>query len=133
MKKKGFSLIELLVVIAIIAILTTIVIASLSGARQKSRDTKRISDIAQLQLSLASYQQINGGYPSLLTQLAPSYIAQIPIDPSSGLSYGYATTTLGTYCLGANLEATGTAPVLTNGCTVSCDTTGTSCNYTVSR
>src|SRR4030066_73924 len=51
-KNKGFTLIELLVVIAIIGILSSVVLASLSTAREKSRDAKRISDIGQIQLGI---------------------------------------------------------------------------------
>ena len=63
-KNKGFTLIELLVVIAIIGILSSVVLASLSTARQKSRDAKRISDIGQVQLALELYFDRSQSYPS---------------------------------------------------------------------
>ena len=62
--KKGFTLIELLVVIAIIGILSSVVLASLSTARQKSRDAKRISDLGQVQLALELYFDKVQSYPS---------------------------------------------------------------------
>ena len=62
--QKGFTLIELLVVIAIIGILSSVVLASLSTAREKSRDAKRISDIGQIQLALELYFDANQSYPS---------------------------------------------------------------------
>lgn len=46
--QKGFTLIELLVVVAIIGILATLGTVSLSGARAKARDAKRLSDVKQL-------------------------------------------------------------------------------------
>jgi len=52
LKSSGFTLVELLVVIAIIAILTGIITSNFTQAKAKSRDAKRISDIAQLQLAL---------------------------------------------------------------------------------
>jgi prepilin-type N-terminal cleavage/methylation domain-containing protein len=62
--KKGFTLIELLVVIAIIGILSSVVLASLSTARQKSRDAKRISDIGQVRLALELFFDRIQSYPS---------------------------------------------------------------------
>ncbi len=109
---KGFTLIELLVVIAIIGILSSVVLASLNSARQKSRDAKRVSDLKQLQLALELYYDSNGGYPSAIstaTVVTPGYIAAIPTDPSTNVAYSYAA--LGTGCtsyhLGSTLENTG--------------------------
>jgi len=63
-KQKGFTLIELLVVVAITGLLATIVLVSLNTAREKARDTKRKSDIHQLQTVLQLYYDDNNAYPS---------------------------------------------------------------------
>lgn len=62
-KRSGFTLIELLVVIAIIGILSSVVLASLSSARKKSRDARRIADARQIQLALEMYLDRFGVYP----------------------------------------------------------------------
>ncbi len=61
--KRGFTLIELLVVIAIIGLLSSIVFASLNTARLKARDTRRMSDLHQIQLALNLYYSDKGHYP----------------------------------------------------------------------
>lgn len=62
--KKGFTLIELLVVIAIIGLLSTLAVVALNSARQKSRDSKRVADIKQIQTALELYfADSTDGYP----------------------------------------------------------------------
>lgn len=63
-KERGFTLIELLVVIAIIGILSSVVLASLSTARAKSRDAKRVAEIGQIGKALELYYDANQTYPS---------------------------------------------------------------------
>ena len=130
-QNRGFTLIELLVVIAIIGILSSVVLASLNSAREKSRDAKRISDIKQLQLALELYFDSNSGYPSALTTanlVTPGYIAALPVDPSSGSAYSYAALNAGctSYHLGATLEDSGHT-VLGSDIDASAGTAGTSC------
>jgi prepilin-type N-terminal cleavage/methylation domain-containing protein len=62
-KNKGFTLIELLVVIAIIGLLSSIVLASLKGARDKSRSTAFKAAINQVVNGLELYKNDNGIYP----------------------------------------------------------------------
>ena len=119
----GFTLIELLVVIAIIGVLSSIVLASLNNARQKSRDVRRISDLKQIQLALELYFDANNKYPQAsatcdastdygLQALKGTQIPQVPHDPSSNTTcYMYATLTSEStsptkYHLGARLEDT---------------------------
>lgn len=98
--KKGFTLIELLVVIAIVSLLSSVVLSSLNSAREKSRDARRYSDLAQIRSALELYRNDNGAYPvtanwrgecssfggytadSVIPGLVPTYIKELPSDPS---------------------------------------------------
>lgn len=127
----GFSLIELLVVIAIIGILSSIVMASLSSARLRSRDSRRLADMKQVQIGLELYYDEKGYYPgcpaasdyagcfndAMATLKASGYLPSIPSDPLSTTpdtyAYVYAPLTGGStskcksYHLGATLEDAG--------------------------
>lgn len=61
--RNGFTLIEILIVIAIIGILSSVILASLSIARKKARDTKRLLDMKQIKLALELYLDSNNQYP----------------------------------------------------------------------
>ena len=110
----GFTLIELLVVIAIIGMLSAVVIASVSGARAKGFDARRLTDIKQLQLALDLYNETNGHYPPSLLDASfvdSGYIPKIPKDPTTNLNYNYAGLVgtagpgvCGAYHLGATFQ-----------------------------
>ena len=70
---RGFTLIELLVVIAIISLLSSIVFASLSQARAKARDSKRIQDLKQVQIALELYRSNTGLYPDFVEPTNPGF------------------------------------------------------------
>ncbi len=62
-KHKAFTLIELLVVIAIIGLLSSIVMVSLKGARDKAKNAKRLSDIKEYATVFELAYDQNGEYP----------------------------------------------------------------------
>ena len=96
-RSRGFTLIELLVVIAIIGILASIVLASLSSARLKGRDARRIADLKQIQLALELYFDSTGNsYPtgtSLAGLSTGGYMSSVPNDPSTNAVYTYQALT----------------------------------------
>lgn len=56
-QQKGFTLIELMVVVGIIIILLSIIFASVSQARQNTREKKRVADLANIELALTLYKE----------------------------------------------------------------------------
>lgn len=66
-KGTGFTLIELLVVISIISLLSSVVFASVNGARAKTRDARRPADLKQIALALDFYLDANNRYPGNVT------------------------------------------------------------------
>jgi prepilin-type N-terminal cleavage/methylation domain-containing protein len=111
--KFGFTLIELLVVVAIIGILSSVVLSSISSARAKARDARRLADMHSLQVALELYRNANGSYPVTLgpkesscytgggnseaqggwiTPLTPlvsgGYLPALPVDPLNNGTVG---------------------------------------------
>ncbi|HEY4508044.1 MAG TPA: prepilin-type N-terminal cleavage/methylation domain-containing protein [Candidatus Paceibacterota bacterium] len=122
---RGFTLIELLVVIAIIGILSSVVLASLNSARTKARDTRRVSDLKQIQVALELYYDANSKYPTTLSALVGNAggasLAVLPLDPrgpgnelnvSNGYKYAINNATPTIYHLGAVLEQASTQTTL---------------------
>lgn len=138
-KKKGFTLIEILVVVALIAILAAVTIVAINPAKNfgDTRNAQRSSDVATLLDAVTQYLATQGnslsglgsipvcptttvigtntGLINLTTQLVPTYIVAIPIDPSVGTagSTGYDI------CTTASNRIQISAPNAENGKTIS--------------
>ncbi|OGH13429.1 MAG: hypothetical protein A3H50_00085 [Candidatus Levybacteria bacterium RIFCSPLOWO2_02_FULL_37_10] len=126
----AFTLIELLIVIVIIGVLATIFFANYLGVRQRANDSKRKSDLRQIQAALELIRSDTGSYPaSLYSANCPTssplqvgaviYMNKIPCDPppsmgnplyfpgdSSGRNYFYNLSSGTTYYLFTCIENT---------------------------
>jgi prepilin-type N-terminal cleavage/methylation domain-containing protein len=110
--RPGFTIVELLIVIVVIGILVAITIVAYNGMQNRSRDSRRTSDIAAIQKLLELYKADNGGYPlcgsssayvppntnntsysdvttCLTAALIPKYAATLPADPVNANSNKY--------------------------------------------
>ena len=66
-KRKRFSLIELLVVVAIIGILSSFLLPVLSKARGQARAVDCVSNIKQINVGMAMFQDDNNGLQDTLS------------------------------------------------------------------
>lgn len=122
---RGFTLIEMLIVITIIAVLASMILVGMGGARAKARDARRIGDLHNIQNALELYYANYGTYPTntynsvtdwdnFMTLIEGSNIGvnRVPKDPLDRDSYyyRYEPNSEGTnYILGAKLETHDTA------------------------
>jgi prepilin-type N-terminal cleavage/methylation domain-containing protein len=132
--KNGFTLIELLVVIALIGILSTLVLANLNSARERSRDAQRKADLRNIQTAFRLYYNDKGSYPAAFpTGGSPwlvsgiTYMGTFPKDPLTSQSYSYTYTDGDNYTIDSCLENKSDDKCVTDAsfCPVS------SCRYTV--
>ena len=107
--EKGFTLIELLVVIGILAVLLAITLIAINPARQfeQANDTKRASDVNSILNAIDQYAADNAGNlppgmpapgasasaisntgANICQFLTPTYIANLPSDPTTGSPTG---------------------------------------------
>lgn len=67
-KSLGFTLIELLVVVAIIGVLSSVIIISLSSARNKATDAKIKGQLTSIKVLAEKYYDENGEYGAVCTK-----------------------------------------------------------------
>lgn len=102
--KRAFTLLELLIVIALIGILITIAAVSYSSAQKKTRDSRRMTDVKNIQTALEQYYaDNNGAYPAQGTAMGDLQTGGYlpggwPKDPGSTHDdYVYTSATTTTY------------------------------------
>ena len=118
-KSSGFTLIELLIVIIIIGVLAVIFLANYAGVRERARDSRRKSDLRQIQAAFELYRYDQKKYPaslpdcssgSSLTGGSKTYMQKIPCDPqgttyyNNGKYFYFRNASTGTYFMCACLE-----------------------------
>ncbi len=147
--QRGFTLIELLVVIGILAVLLAITLIAINPARQFSQanNTQRSSDVNAILNAVWQYGVENngdltalglpvapaapavigddtaGGQIDLCPDIAPTFIAQIPVDPQDGTwvdctNYDSAYTIVQTDAANGS-RVTVSAPSAENGAVIS--------------
>ncbi len=77
--RKSAGLIE--VAAMTLGFLAAVVLLSLSSARAKARDAKRLADVRQIASALELYLNDKSQYPASLSALEPIYIGVVPTAP----------------------------------------------------
>lgn len=133
----GFTLIEIMIVIAIIGILSAATLVGLGAFRSSGADTRRTSDLTQIQNALELYFTKNGSYPTAASLVdvgtlglvgAGIGVNSLPVDPSGGTQattkYLYKQCGTG-YVLEATLANAADNKSQSNSCDPNCTGSGT--------
>ncbi|MES2876273.1 MAG: type II secretion system protein [Patescibacteria group bacterium] len=90
--KSGFTIVELLIVIVVIGVLATITIVAYNGIQNRANDTRRISDVSNMQKALLLYRTQSGSFPQAVPN--PGYSTwEISTDPNFLNSLSSITST----------------------------------------
>ena len=140
---KGFSLLEMLLVVLLIGLLAGIASLSYSRVLERSRDSKRKTDLEELRSALEQYRSNNNTYPTANPTLPSGlsfgtaglqdgsgniYMQKLPQDPLyNKRNYFYSASTTD-FTLSTELENPNPTPCLTPPGDDSCGI-GYGCNY----
>ena len=104
-RQSGFTIVELLIVIVVIGILAAITIVAYSGIQSRATDSVNLSNSSAITNAISAYKVDNNGPPicsggdgiscllsSMNSALVPTYLSQLPTDPSSTYPYYYVGT-----------------------------------------
>lgn len=129
-RKEGFTILELLVSLAIIGMLFAATIALIGGVKEKSRDSKRMSDVREISKALVLYADNNDTFPIATTLVtitgsdavstvleAEGVISEMPTDPIHPTNpYTYISDLSGNNFIISFCLETDTIPNFSKGC-----------------
>ena len=99
MKKRGFTMVELIIVVAVIAILASIIIPKMSGARDKAKLAGCKTNMKHISIAFELYANDNQGcyqpsdYATLDSShslVAGNYLKRTPMCPGAGSQETYS-------------------------------------------
>jgi prepilin-type N-terminal cleavage/methylation domain-containing protein len=113
--EKGFTLIELLVVIAIIGILSSVVLASLNGARNKGADVAVKSNLANIRAQAEIIYDTDGDYDAVCGANSVTQNATVAQQVSAAGTAGGGSGVCGKPASGAASAWAASAPLKSGG------------------
>lgn len=90
---RGMTLVEIMIVLGILAVLAAIIIPNVLKGRAQAQLNSCQENLNALSVALQQYALENGhDFPASLSDLVSQYIKELPTCPSSGVGYGYETS-----------------------------------------
>ena len=88
----GFTLVELLVVIVVLGVLAAIVVFSVGGINQKSKQAACNADVTSVQTAEEAYYAQNNSYTTIANLVTAKYIRSAPLT-TNGYTVSADSTT----------------------------------------
>lgn len=96
--RRGFTLIEVLITVSVVGLLAVLVMGNYLLQLRKGRDGERKAHMDRMRVAFEEYMGDKDCYPTQVSDLVPSYLKQVPLDPASDSTLLYDIDTTNPTC-----------------------------------